>query len=96
MTYLVIQFLLVRPLNFVRLAIMCVEANEVKHCVDVIGGTKVPVWHGGIFDSIKNAFFLDPLMHLHLLMLFVEIFMLFYEAFSKIFLLSICGRSERI
>ena len=70
---LVIQFLLVWPLNFVRLAaIIHFEANEPKHFVDANGGTIGTVWHGGIFDSIKNAFFWPPYCSVHTMLEFLR------------------------
>ena len=64
LTTLVIRFLLIRPLNFARLEIIHFETNEPKYFVDVNVGTKGTVWHGGIFDSIKNAFFCPPTVQL--------------------------------
>ena len=50
--------------KFVRLAIIHFEANEAEIFEDVIKGTQETISHTGIFDSIKNAFFLVPLMHI--------------------------------
>ena len=45
-----------------RLAIIHFEANEAEIFEDVIRGTQETISHSGIFDSIKNAFFLAPLV----------------------------------
>ena len=46
-----------------RLAIIHFEANEAKIFEDVIRRTQETISHTGIFDSIKNAFFLAPLIY---------------------------------
>ena len=64
MTTLVIWFLLVWPLNFARLAIIHFEANEAEIFEDVIRKTQETISHTGIFDTIKNALFLAPLLYI--------------------------------